>query len=726
MSLEFVYLWAVTLLIIVGLVYLWLRFRSRRLFGEQYEQRTSQDLFARMVTKIMAGVKRPFSAPPAAEGEAPAIDWYASVSPEAIRLPVSIMLVTSLVLIWLGQSSLRSLPPNLQRWTWGIIIASAILFFLSGRLALQPKIPNWIAPPIRKICAYFNIQPTQCVLLLFAPVFVWVSIMASGFGPLARNWWVSVIAWMCAIGFTVAGSLRWPLRLRLNISRGELWFLALLFVIGFLLRGTATDVLPNTFSGDEGSAGLSALNHIKGDANNWFTIGWFSFPSFYFALQSVGIRLMGQTVEALRVPSAAAGALTVVATYGLARTLFDRKTAVLVGLYMMASHYHIHISRIGLNNIWDSLFGAVAILGFWHGWKTGKRVYFVVCGLAIGLGQYFYVSIRVLPLLFLVWSAVAFLFERERFKKRLPGMMLAAFISLIVFLPLAYYFLHHPYEFNAPMQRVTMLGERMALEVQHRGQSANSILWEQFRLSLLGFTQQPLRLLYAPGAPLLLTGAAALFLLGVTWGITHFDLRYLLIFLPLLGVLASNTVSQSPPASQRYILAMPLVAILVGVPLGLLGNWLDKLWDERKFVGMVVTAVLMLGVVAQDLSYYFFEAYDEYVLGGINTLVATEIVYYLETQEPAEQDVYFFGFPRMGYNSLSTIPYLVPDKRGLDIFDPLREPPKWKLTEPTILIFLPERVSELAFVQEVYANGRYQEFYTDDNIFLFATYEISE
>ena len=727
MSLEILYLWVVSLLVITGLTYLWVRLRAKRLSGEQGTQnRESNDLFAKLVVSISAVVKRPFSPPQPAEDNSPAINWNAPVTPNGLRLPASILLVTSLLLIWTGQAMIDTIPANERGWVWGIIIFSVLVFFLSGRIAIRQQIPSWIAPPVRRVCAYFEIKPGQLLLILFAPLFVWIVILAAGFRPLARHWPVSVICWICAVGFAVVGSLKWPVKNNFRIGRTELWFIVLLFIISFVLRGAATQFIPNTFSGDEGSAGLSAVNFLNGNANNWFTIGWFSFPSFYFALQSVGIQLMGQTIEALRVPSAFAGALAVVATYGLARSLFDRKTAVLAGLYMMASHYHIHISRIGLNNIWDSLFGALAILGFWHGWKSGKRMWYVICGVSLGVGQYFYVSIRVLPLIFLVWSAFAFLFNRETFMKRLPGMILAAFVAFIVAIPLGYFFWHHPDEFNAPLQRVTILGERLASEVQYRGQSAPSILWEQFRLAILGFTQMPLRLLYDPGSPLLLTGAATLFLLGIAWGFTHFDLRYLLLFLPLLGVIASNTVSQSPPASQRFILAMPIVAVLVAVPLGLLGKWLDNLWGKRKFVGMVVTAVLMLGVVAQDLSYYFFDVYDSYILGGINTLVATEVAYYLEDQAPAEQDVYFFGFPRMGYNSLSTIPYLVPEKRGRDVIEPLQSPPKWQLDGPTVFVFLPERVSELEFVRQVYENGRYREFYSNADIFLFATYEIAE
>ena len=128
------------------------------------------------------------------------------------------------------------------------------------------------------------------------------------------------------------------------------------------LRAWQMSQFPNTYSGDEGSAGLFAVELLDGKANNLFSLGWFSFPALYFAVQSAAIALLGQTVEAVRLTSAVAGALTVVAVYWLGRTMFDRTTAVLAALYLAASHYHIHMSRIALNNVWDGLFGTLAIL----------------------------------------------------------------------------------------------------------------------------------------------------------------------------------------------------------------------------------------------------------------------------------------------------------------------------------------------------------------------------
>ena len=465
-------------------------------------------------------------------------------------------------------------------------------------------------------------------------------------------------------------------------------------------------------------------NFLKGKINNWFVTGWFSFPSLYFAVQSLGLHIWGQTVQAARLISVLVGGVAVVVTYFMSRSLFDRKTAVFASLYLAVSHYHIHMSRIGLNNVWDSLFGALAIYGFWDGWKNGRRLSFIWCGLSLGLGMYFYVSIRILPLIFLIWAAAAFVFERQQFLKRLPNMLLAAWIAILIALPIGSHFYKFPAQFSAPLNRVTILGPWIEAEVIRSGLTQFQIIVNQMGLGALGYVFQPLRLIYEPGAPLLLAGAATLFVIGLIWGILNFDLRYLLLMMPMVAAIISNGISQSPPAAQRYILTIPMVAVFVAIPLGYMTTWFEKFWPERSWIAWVVTALLITAVAFQDIRYYFVEAPSSYIYGGVNTLIATEVAAYLE-ENPDSGQVYFFGFPRMGYYSLSTIPYLVPKIRAVDVAEPIEQAPDWELTGLTHFMFLPERLDELRQVQEAYPDGTFIELFDQNNeVMLIAIYKV--
>jgi hypothetical protein len=93
-----------------------------------------------------------------------------------------------------------------------------------------------------------------------------------------------------------------------HLSKTTVFWLAGVTLFAFLLRGIATNTFPILLTGDEASAGVSALNFAKGEWNNLFIVSWFSFPSLFSFLQSFGIRIFGNSIEALRIPAALVGA----------------------------------------------------------------------------------------------------------------------------------------------------------------------------------------------------------------------------------------------------------------------------------------------------------------------------------------------------------------------------------------------------------------------------------
>jgi 4-amino-4-deoxy-L-arabinose transferase-like glycosyltransferase len=632
------------------------------------------------------------------------------------------LLFGGMSLTLLSQLLRPALDAETRLWLYPFLLLGIGSFLVAGALFNGRQLPEWPLRSGRWLAAYLNIQGGQLILLLLALPLALLAWLAAGDKLLMIHAGVGWTAWFLVWFSLAAGSWRVGEIFYPQIARADLIFLLVALIAAFLLRGIGLAAWPNTLSGDEGSAGLTAVMFLEGVANNPFTVGWFSFPSFYFAVQSLGILALGQTTEALRITSSIAGALNVVAIYFLGRAFFDRATGLLAAAYLLAAHFHVHFSRVGLNNIWDSLFITLILAGIAHGWRTGRRSSFVLAGFALGLGQYFYVSIRTLPLLLLIWAALALWRQRERFWQRLPDLILTAYIALMIILPLALFFAQHPDEFQAPLQRVTILDGWLEREQATLNQTAGQIVAAQMWRSLSGFTHEPLRLLYDPGAPLLLPAAGALFLLGLLWLAAQPRPLNLLLILPLLAVVIMGGLSQSPPASQRFMPAMPLVALILVYPLRQAQLWLTAAWPERK---RRLTAVVILGVallMATDLHYYFVEIRPHYVLGGFNTQTATYIADYLQEQEPPNQIVYFAGSPRMGYYSLSTIPYLLPEMRGYDIHEPLTAPPEWPVTRPSIAIFLPERASELAYWEAAVPGGRRHDAYLPNGVQLFTAY----
>lgn len=638
------------------------------------------------------------------------------------RIVITILLFGGALLVIVGQSLYVIVPKSQSPLALLIIGLGLLSFGAAGYLISGKQVPDQLAKIRDRILSYLDISAAQLMLLLLSPVFALAAALAAGDNWLTLNWPISIFAWLAAVAMVFVGSYQFQLEERPHIDRTDAVILVAFFALAFVSRAIAINSIPTTLSGDEGSAGLMALRFINGEANNLFTVGWFSFPALYFAVQSLGIVLLGQTIAGLRILSVVSGALTVVALYWLVKIIFGRITAILAAGFLATYHYHIHFSRIGLNNIWDGFFAVLALAGVAYGWFRARRLGFLIAGLAVGLGQYFYVTIRIIPLLLLIWAGSAFIVDRATFRKRLPDMILAAGVAVVIALPLIVFFIRHPNEFNAPLQRVTIFGGWLEREANMRGVTPLSVIWGQIATTALGFTHEPLRDLYNPGAPLLLPVAAGFFLLGLLWLLTHPNLGSFLVLLPIAAVILAGGLSVDAPASQRYVIAAPMAAVLVAIPIAETVKWLKRNWPNYQVLIIVGAALVMFGLAANDLRYYFGEIYDSYVLGGVNTQAATELAFFLQGQEP-EPDVYFFGFPRMGYNSLSTIPYLVPNIDAKDIEQPLTSAPSWRLTKPTVFIFLPERLSELPYVITAYPGGKLREIRQEDGKPLFIAYE---
>lgn len=618
---------------------------------------------------------------------------------------IAVFLAGGLALLLLGFATYQARRANLPGLIYPLIGCGILSFLLAGHSGLLGQVPGGYDVLWQRLTGWLEVRPAQLILLLLALPFSLLAYLAGGDRLLAWHPAAAVLAWCLAIAAVLLGGFR-----RDDGASVPPWEVAVavaLSVAAFLVRGLDLEQLPATLSGDEASAGLEAVRFVHGEASNLFGLGWFSFPSFYFALQGAAVTLFGQTATALRITSAAGGSLTVFVVFWLARSLFGRVAAALAALFLLTSHYHIHFSRIGLQNIWDGFFLAVVLWGIWAGWKEGRRLPFLVAGFALGLGHYFYVSMRIVPLLLLVWVGFAWLFQGSRLRARLPGLSLAAYTAAIVYLPLGLLYWRQPDEFFAPMRRVSIFNGWLETEITRLGQPAWEIIASQMKATALGIISLPLRHWYNPGASLLLPLAAALFVAGLAWLLYSADLRSLLLLLVLFTVVILGGFSLDAPASQRFAIVMPVVALIVALPLAQGVDWLSPYWTRGRALAPALAILLMALVAQRDLAYYFFDVYDSYVLGGYNTETATAIARYLK-DEPAHT-VYFFGPPRMGYSSLSTIPYLAPQMKGNDVTTPLAGPAPWALDGPVLFIFLPEREGELAYVCATYPRGRYEQ-----------------
>lgn len=638
--------------------------------------------------------------------------------------PVMAALLVGSALVVIAAQTILTIPPDEYEQPLWIMLAFGLIGAVLAARSLTQRVPlpAVLERSLGRASEFVGVSPSQFVLLLYAPVLSAAAYLAAGDSSLMHIPWLAVGLWLMAAAFVLAGT--WGMDLKISLPNLPRWeILVLLGIVGLAIALRVFDLgsIPWVLSGDEGAAGLSAAEFVDGRRNNLFNTAWYSWPSFYFLLPAASIGVLGNSVFALRLPSALAGALTLLAIYPFARAAFGRKVGLASIAYLAAFHFHIHFSRLGLNNIWDPFFFALFTALLWKGWTSGRRTLFTLAGLVLGLSMFFYASARVLIGLLPVWLFVAWLRDRETFRQRRGGVFLLGMAALVVILPLAIYYGRNPDIFMAPYRRFSILGGWLESEVARTGLPTWRILLQQVRDASLAFTGLDLRSWYLIGFPMLLPLPAALFLLGLMFVVLRpTRLPNLWVLMWLAAGIAAGALTQSTPAAQRYVFTAPVVALVAG--LGLVRIWeaVSDLWPRgRIWVGAVALALLAVAAV-MDLRFYFFDYSQNRRFADNNTLVAHRMGNFLQEQ-PDVIPVYFLGPPRMGFRSHGSLPFLAPAYEGFDVPQPANAASDIEWQVPAIFVVLPERSDELEWIRGNFPGGRiYTERDPEDNVLFIA------
>jgi hypothetical protein len=236
------------------------------------------------------------------------------------------------------------------------------------------RLPESIAGRASRVRQWVDPKASRLPLIVAALLASATAASIVGSGLRMRLPLLSLGFWLAGIGILLyaTSAIGRPSR---TLRKWEFAGLLLLAAAAATVRILLLNRIPWLLAGDEASVGTSAVEILKGVWNNPFRVAWFSFPSLFFVLPAASIAAFGQTIEALRLPSALAGAATVVALYLYARSAFGSTLAFMAAAYLAFFHYHIHFSRIALNNIWDGLFLTLFAYLLWRAWSEERPVF---------------------------------------------------------------------------------------------------------------------------------------------------------------------------------------------------------------------------------------------------------------------------------------------------------------------------------------------------------------
>jgi len=407
--------------------------------------------------------------------------------------------------------------------------------------------------------------------------------------------------WAGSVGVALAALMpggAWPIRLQ----RAHLWVL-LPLAVALVLRLFHLGTIPHGLHSDEVATADFTMRYVFPEPRSSvypFRTGPYSQPALFYYLVHLSLQLAGQNPFGLRLPSVLAGVAAVAATYALVNIWSNRKTALIAALLMAAYHYHIHWSRLALNNIWDTLWIPLVLACFAWGWRSRWRGGAVLCGLALGLSQYFYIGTRIAIILL---AYVIYRVGREDLEARrwIVHIGTVAVMAAVVAAPLYVFASKHPGGFLERVRvnwawtpdMIARFGSDMWAVLRMAGDQA----WRSFA----GFVSLPETTgFYGPGVPFLIGIAGPIFLAGILWALRR------RIYLPVIWILTTAIVagflSKGTPASSHFIAAVPAVIWLMAIPLAAVAEWRHP---------RIAWALIAL-ILAVDVYFYF----GVYVPGG--------------------------------------------------------------------------------------------------------------
>lgn len=249
-------------------------------------------------------------------------------------------------------------------------------------------------------------------------------------------WVISILLWVTILGTDVRrlpGQLRkiaftevrWgPLLRRVRID-WPLVALAGVMVIGAVFRVANLSVSPPEMTSDHIEKLLDSLRVWNGYhpvffANN----GGREAFQMYFVAFIAGTLHVGFNFDALKLATAAEGIVTLPALWWMARQVIGTETeesrrlgswigVALAGLVAVSS-WHVMLSRLGLRIVLTPLTTALVIGFLARAMRHNRMRDYILLGIVLGVGTYFYQANRMLPILVGFGFAVAVLAKLRR------------------------------------------------------------------------------------------------------------------------------------------------------------------------------------------------------------------------------------------------------------------------------------------------------------------------
>jgi 4-amino-4-deoxy-L-arabinose transferase-like glycosyltransferase len=545
-----------------------------------------------------------------------------------------------------------------------------------------------------------------------------VSAMSNWDRPGSLNHWIT-IGWLGSLLCAIIGTLfavnwrpDWKQFLE-NIKRNrvELIIVSCLLLVGLFFRIYIISDHPFPWSGDEASVGIEGERIISGEVTDFFESGWSGQPNWSFVPTALSLTIFGRNFFAIRLVSVLEGTLAILWLYLLARELFGRSIATLAAGFLVAYSCHLQFSRIGVNNIIDSMEVCFVLWLTVRAIRKGQVSDYVWAGLAGGLAFYTYVGSRLVLALAIFLLLYTVIRQRGYFRTHFLHLGVFLFSAILAITPLADYFIHHPDIFMTRLgQENIFTNHWLVNEANRTGVSITSILWKQFTDTILVYISQPaIGNFFNSSQPYLSVLGSIFFVFGMAYALVKIsEPRMILILFWFWSVVfLGGVLTLSPPANTRLLMTSPVVAILLVLGITQFFGTLSRIklvsprWQTLISVGLVV----ILGI--QNITYYFGVYRNQNYFQDATGEFAEK--FGLELKElGSDYDYYLLGQPRI-FAAFPTTVFLCPENKMYDLTHDTIDILVLTEGKSNVFVAIPENRSDLERIEEKYPGGTWEE-----------------
>ncbi|MEK7576602.1 MAG: glycosyltransferase family 39 protein [Patescibacteria group bacterium] len=315
----------------------------------------------------------------------------------------------------------------------------------------------------------------------------------------------------------------------------------------------------------------------------------FGREGLFMNLQAMSMLVFGHTSFALRIMSALFGILTVLAIYLFTREYTKNEyTALIAGILLATSFWHVMFSRIGFRAIMAPFFLTAALWALYYVYNrldsashTHLVIISVLGGIFFGLGFYSYIAYRIAPLLLL---PILYLLYKKAKKEKdsciicLPAIYL--FLAFLAAIPLGLYFVQNPQDFFGRTSQISIFAQPNPLKsfAENVGKTVGMLYYAgdfNWRHNI-------------PGMPSLWWPVAIFFTVGFFDAIRK---KYWLIPLWLTAMILPVAISsEGLPHSLRAIIMIPPVYVCAALGFYLIFSsvigWFKK--QEKRFADLEI------------------------------------------------------------------------------------------------------------------------------------------